>query len=168
MRHLVHSIDGINEWVGNIVKWGTLLLTGVVIFEVVMRYAFNMPTIWVHETGVYLFGIMWALGGGITLLKGSMVNMEVFYVRFSTRGRAIIDICTVIFSVGFIAIVLWKSGITGWESLLRLEKSGTAWNAPYWPLRIALPIGAFLLLLQLISKLIKDIYLVLGRESNER
>lgn len=168
MRVVIGIIDNINEWVGKVVCWWTLALTGIVIFEIIMRYVFNMPTIWVHEVGVYMFGTMWVLGGGVTLLKKSMVNMEVFYVRLSPRAEAIIDLCTFIFTFGFVAIVLWKSGIIGWESLLRLERSGTAWNAPYWPLRVALPTGAFLLLIQLISKFIKDLYVATGRSINER
>ena len=37
------------------------------------------------------------------------------------------------------------------------EHSFTEWGVQYWPVKLSIPIGAFLLILQGISKLIKDI-----------
>ena len=150
------------------VSYFIFILTGIVIFEIIMRYAFGMPTIWVHEAGMYLFGAMWCLGGGYALLSGSWVKMDVIYLRLSARGRAVTDICTFILAFIFATVLLWKSGDTAWSSLLRFERSGTAWDPPYYPIRLLLPMGAFLLLIQLISKLIVDIYIAIGRNVDER
>ena len=168
MKQFITIVDGINKWVGFVVSVLILILTGIVMFEIVMRYVFGMPTVWVHEAGMYLFGAMWCLGGGYTLLGRGMVKMDVIYLRFSTRGRAIIDICTFVLSFIVVAVLLWKSGITAWSSLLRFERSGTAWDPPYYPVRLALPLGALLLLIQLISQLIKDIIIATGKGIDER
>ena len=45
------------------------------------------------------------------------------------------------------------------------EHSFTEWGIQYWPVKLTIPIGAALLLLQGISKLIKDIMIVTRRES---
>jgi TRAP-type mannitol/chloroaromatic compound transport system permease small subunit len=164
MRRVVSIIDSINKWVGRTFPLLIIPLIGIILFEVIMRYCFKMPTIWVHELSVYLFGCTWVIVGGFTLLNKRMVNMDVLYTRFSPRTQAIIDICTFILAFIFVLVLLLKSWELGWESLLWNEMSDTAWRVPYYPVRLLLPLGAFLVLIQLISKLIKDIYIVRGKE----
>ena len=41
------------------------------------------------------------------------------------------------------------------------EHSFTEWGIQYWPVKLAIPIGAFLIVLQGISKLVKDIVFVI-------
>jgi len=168
MLRLSHIIDNINKWVGKFVSLWIVVMTGVVMYEVIMRYVFNKPTIWAHELSLYIFGSMFILAGGYALHQKRMVNMDVFYGRFSAKGRAIFDFCTFIFALIFCAVLLWKSGVDGWKSLMHLNTSGTAWDVPFYPIRLALPVGAFLLLIQVISKFIKDLYLVSGRNTVER
>ena len=168
MRCFVHTIDNINIWVAKFISWWIIFLTVIILYEIIMRYVFNRPTIWVHETGVYIFGFMWVMGGGYTLYQKAMVNMDVLYMRFSERGKAILDLCTSVFAFVFCAVLLWKSGVAGWQSVMSLERSTTSWAVPYYPIRLVLPIGAALLLLQLISKFIKDLYLATGRNAIER
>ena len=58
---MLRTIDKISDWLGIIAAW-IFFLTGVFLtFEVVSRYAFNAPTVWVEEVsqllliaGVYL------------------------------------------------------------------------------------------------------------------
>jgi TRAP-type mannitol/chloroaromatic compound transport system permease small subunit len=57
----------------------------------------------------------------------------------------------------FIGTMLW----TGWrfaaDAVNLGEVSFTEWAVQYWPVKLTIPIGAALLLLQGIAKLIKDI-----------
>ena len=45
------------------------------------------------------------------------------------------------------------------------EHSFTEWGIQYWPVKLAIPIGAALLLLQGVSKLLKDIMIVTRKAS---
>lgn len=168
MRRLSYIIDNINERVGKFVSFWMIFLIGVVMYEVVMRYIFNNPTIWAHETSMYIYGAMFVLAGGHTLYHKGMVNMDVIYGRFSVKGRAILDLCTFIFAFICLAVLVWKSWVTGWNSLMFLERSETVWRAPLYPARLVLPVGAFLILIQLISKFIKDLLIATGRNGSER
>lgn len=164
MRRFLRVIDTINEWVGKVVSVWIVFLIGVVMYEVVMRYFFHRPTIWAHELSVYIFGAMWILVGGFALLRGRMVTVDVFYGRLSPRGKAIADVCTFILALAYTLALLWTSWKLAWDSALWNEHSETVWRVPYYPFRLTLPIATFLLLIQLISKFIKDLYLVKGRE----
>ena len=55
------------------------------------------------------------------------------------------------------AIETFSWDILAWESLSICERSNSAWQPPIYPVKMMIPIGAFLLLLQGIAKLIRDI-----------
>ena len=164
MKRLLYVIDTVNEWVGRVVSVWIVALIVVILYEVVMRYFFHSPTIWAHELSVYIFGAMWILVGGFALLRGRMVTVDVFYSRFSPRGKAIADVCTFIFALAYTLALLWASWKLAWDSVLWNEHSETVWRVPYYPFRLTLPIATFLLLIQLISKFIKNLYLATGRK----
>jgi TRAP-type mannitol/chloroaromatic compound transport system permease small subunit len=45
------------------------------------------------------------------------------------------------------------------------EVSFTEWGIQYWPVKLMLPIGAFMMVLQGVSKLIKDVVLLTSRRA---
>jgi TRAP-type mannitol/chloroaromatic compound transport system permease small subunit len=64
--------------------------------------------------------------------------------------------------------LLWTSGRFALDSFNpggNGEVSFTEWGIQYWPVKLMMPIGAALLLLQGFSKLVKDIVLVTRREA---
>ena len=63
----------------------------------------------------------------------------------------------------FCGMLLIYGGSLAWDSLSRFEHSQSAWNPPIYPIKLAIPLGALLLTIQGISKLIKDIVILAGR-----
>jgi TRAP-type mannitol/chloroaromatic compound transport system permease small subunit len=57
-------------------------------------------------------------------------------------------------------MLLIYGGSLAWESLSRLEHSQSAWNPPLYPVKLMIPTGAFLLMIQGIAKLVRDIVTV--------
>jgi TRAP-type mannitol/chloroaromatic compound transport system permease small subunit len=45
----------------------------------------------------------------------------------------------------------------GWTSFTQSEGTGTPWNPPIWPVKLAIPIAGALLLLQGIANLLRDL-----------
>jgi len=84
--------------------------------------------------------------------------------RFSARGKAIADIITFALFIMFCGMMLAYGGSLAWESLSRFEHSQSAWNPPLYPMKLMIPTGAFLLLLQGIAKLVRDIVTVVTGE----
>jgi TRAP-type mannitol/chloroaromatic compound transport system permease small subunit len=136
----------------------------IVVYEVVLRYAFNNPTAWADELAQYIFATMWVLAGGYVLKSKSMVNMDMFYGKLTARKKAIADVATAVFPLTFAGALFWQSAKVGLDSLKWHEVSGTVWNVPLYPIRIALALGTLLLVFQLISELIKNIRLIRSSE----
>jgi TRAP-type mannitol/chloroaromatic compound transport system permease small subunit len=135
--------------------WG---LTFIIMWEIIARAFFNAPTVWAHELSVMIFGALGILGGAYTLRYRGHVNMDLFYINFSVRGKAILDVISFPFFLVFCITMIWL----GWEFAFRsvscLEVSQSDWAPPIWPIKLCIPLGAFLLLLQGCANLISDIY----------
>lgn len=164
----LHVIDAISEWTGKAVSFFIFLLALIVGYEVVARYVFKSPTLWVHEISVMLFGTFIIIGGAYTALKGGHVNMDLVHKALGTRTRALLDILTFTLTLVFLSALLWKGGGAAWKSVRTLEHASTQWAPPLYPFRVMLPLGAALLLLQSIAKLIRDFRtLITGKEPSE-
>jgi TRAP-type mannitol/chloroaromatic compound transport system permease small subunit len=157
------AIEWINVKAGHYVAWWALIAVFVYYYEVVARFVFNSPTNWVHESMFLMFGMQYMLSGAYAYREDQHVRVDVFYSKFSPRGKAIADIVTSVFFFIFIGTML----VTGYrfaaDSVNFDEHSFTEWGIQYWPVKLAIPIGAALLLLQGLSKLIKDVLLVMRR-----
>ena len=164
MRFL-NWIDKISEYSGKIVSFLVLLMIGIVTYEVVARYVFNSPTLWAHETAQYIFGSFTILGGAYVLLRESHVRMDIIYSRVSPRTQAILDIITAPLFFAFIGVLLWKGGQIAWSSIELLEKSNSQWRPPIYPVKAMIPLAAFLILIQGIARLIRNIQRAIQRSS---
>jgi TRAP-type mannitol/chloroaromatic compound transport system permease small subunit len=150
-------VDALNDWVGKVVSFGALLMFFLVLSEVIRRYFFNAPTVWGTELTQMIFGAYVILSGGHILLWGGHVNVDILYTRFSSMSKAITDICTSVLFFLFSGMLLLYGGSLAWESLAIFEHSESAWNVPIYPIKLMIPIGAFLLFIQGLVKLTRDI-----------
>jgi len=160
-NRFVDIIDRINGFSGNFVAYWSIIAVFVYYYEVLARYVFNSPTNWAHESMFLMFGMQYLLAGGYVLRENGHVRVDVFYMHFSARHKAAVDVATSIFFFIFACTLVW----TGWsffrDSFDVLEVSFTEWAIQYWPVKFALPLGAALLLLQGLAWLVKDICLLL-------
>lgn len=174
LNAILNAVDNINDWVGKVLSFGVLFMFALVLIEVIQRYFFNSPTVWGNELTQLTFGVYVVLSGGYILRWGGHVNVDILYSRFSTKGKAITDIITFALFLLFCGMMLAYGASLAWDSLARFEHSQSAWNPPLYPVKLMIPTGASLLLLQGIAKLVRDIVTLLTgeeiatREAGER
>jgi TRAP-type mannitol/chloroaromatic compound transport system permease small subunit len=160
-------IDWISEKSGVFVAFWTINAVCFYFFEVVMRYLFNKPTIWVHEASYLLLGMQYMLAGAYALLHGAHVRVDVIYNKLPERGRVGMDIFTSVFFFTF-AIALTATSWTFFRDSYEMhEVTMETWGIQHWPVKGMMLLGSVLLLLAGLSKFIKDVllYVRLGRES---
>lgn len=159
------AIDAVNHWIGQFIAYWTAIAVFVYFYEVVARFLFNSPTNWAHESMFLMFGMQYLLCGAYALRTESHVRVDVLYVKMSRRGRAIADVLTSVFFFVFTITLL----LTGWrfaqDAVNVGETSFTEWGIQYWVVKLTIPVGAVLLLLQGIAHLIRDIDLAFGPSS---
>lgn len=154
------AIERVNVSVGEFVAYWAVISVFVYYYEVIARYVFNSPTNWVHESMFLMYGMQYMLAGAYAYREDQHVRVDVIYTKFSERGKAIADIITSVFFFIFVVTMLWTGSRFALDSINNMEVSFTEWAVQYWPVKLMIPIGAALLALQGLSKLIKDIVLV--------
>lgn len=153
-NRFISSINGIT---GELVAYWSIIAVFVYYYEVIARYVFNSPTNWAHESMFLMFGMQYLLAGGYVLREGAHVRVDVIYMHFSKRSKAIIDIVTSVFFFIFMFTLFFTGYIFFYDSFEVSEVSFTEWAIQYWPIKFAIPLGALLLFLQGIAQLVKDI-----------
>jgi TRAP-type mannitol/chloroaromatic compound transport system permease small subunit len=165
MEKYLKVIDKISIKSGQAVSFLILPMTAVVLIEIICRYVFNRPTIWVHETAQMIFGAYVILMGAYVLQHKGHVNVDVLYGRFSPRVKAIIDLFTWLLFFFFCGLLLVKGWEMSWESFVARETEPTSFAPPVYPIKAMIPLGALLILLQGLAKFLRDLAVAIsGKE----
>ncbi len=161
---LSQLIDGLTERVGKALIWIVLVVTLISAGNAVMRYIWNYSSNAFLEIQWYLFSAIFLFGAGYTLMKNEHVRIDLIAGRFSKRGQAMIDIFGILFFLLPVSIaVMYMSWPIFLLALATDEQSSNAGGLALWPVRLLVPIGFFLLVIQGFSELIKRIGFLLGR-----
>ena len=106
------------------------------------------------------------LSGAYLLAHKGHVSVDILYSLFSVRVQAALSILTSFLFFMFVYVLATEGASIALQAVEELEHSGTAWNAPVWPVKITIPIGAALLFLQGISNLIENVFILFGLDEN--
>ncbi len=115
---------------------GIVFSAAVLLMEVFLRYALNRPTIWAHETTVFLCGLAFTFGGLYCTSRNSHIRVVLIYDSLSAGMRRIFDIIisiTCAIASGFFAYASWHMVTRAvWTPSgdIRLETTGSAWSPP--------------------------------------
>ena len=164
LTRVLAFIDGLSSWSGKLVSMLIFPMIAILMYEVVSRYGFNSPTLWAHEITRYIYGAHFMLGGAYTLYLGAHVNVDIFYIRFSPRVKATVDLVTYLLFFLFGAVLLWYGSSITLRSITLWETSSTPLHAPFAPLKAIVPAAAILLLLQGIARYIRNVAKIARKE----
>ena len=151
------GVDCLNTLVGRVAALSIFVVVLAVLYEVISRSAFGAATLWSNETTIYVSAVAYLIGGGYALAHRRHVRIDLIYDRLSHRTRAWLDLVTFVFFVVYVGALIWVGTTMGWTSYLQGESTGTPWNPPIWPVKLAIPIAGALLLLQGIANLLRDL-----------
>lgn len=163
----VRGVDSLNKWAGKVMMGFALLILAILLHEVVVRKAFNDPTIWGVEVLGFILAAYFMLGGGYGLFRRAHVRMDVFYHRWSPRTQAVADLATFPLAALYMGMLFWVGGRHALTAIMRLEHAATTWGPPIYPLKTVIPVAAALLLLQVIAFFIRDLFFVLRGKALE-
>ena len=156
------AIDRISLLSGEFVAFWSVIAVFVYYYEVIVRYVFNSPTNWAHESMFLMFGMQYLIAGAYAMLTENHVRVDIFYSKFSPRGKAFVDLLTSVFFFLFAFALLTTGWLFAVDSMRQNQVSLSEWAVHYWPVKLVIVLGALLLILQGISKLAKDIALVIS------
>lgn len=163
---LAAIIDRVNERLGRIAVWLVLIACLVSAANAVSRYAFSVSSNAWLELQWYLFAGIVLLGAPHVLNRNGHVRVDIFYGRLSERGKALVDLLGLVFFLlpvaCFVAWLSWPYFLDAFDSG---EMSGNAGGLLRWPVKLLIPVGFVLLVLQGVAETIKRIAFLQGRIS---
>ena len=159
MDRVVFFINKLSMWIGHAFAWCILVLTFAVSYEVFVRYVLRDPTAWAFDVSYIMYGALFMMAGAYTLSRDAHVRGDVFYRLWPPRVQAGVELVLYIlfFFPGVLALVYagydYAAESVGWGEASINSPAGVK----IYPLKIILPVSAFLLLLQGIAESIRCI-----------
>ena len=132
-----------------------ILIIGISItYDVILRYILGTSTSWALEVSRHLVLLPIFLAAGYTLMKGGHVNIDLVITHLPERTRTILDTITSSAALVFCIIFTWQA----WNTFsLSYRGHWMSWvtelEMALWPWYLLIPIGLFLLCLQLILRI---------------
>jgi|TARA_B110000483_G_C18203934_1_gene546651 TRAP-type mannitol/chloroaromatic compound transport system permease small subunit len=160
---LSDAIDRLNHFIGRSAAWLSLLMVIITLVVVVLRYGFQIGSIALQESIMYINALVFTLGAAYTLKEEGHVRVDIFYSNFNHKNKAIVDIigvvCFLFVTSAFVAWSSWDYVSVSWRIL---ESSPETSGLPFvYLLKSTIYILITLLCLQGISELIKSINTVM-------
>jgi len=160
-RKYVQYVDAINYRLGRIMMYGIFVMVGILLWSSISK-TFFLPSLWTLEIAQFAMVAYYILGGPYSIQLGANVRMDLFYGEWTIKQKAWVDVFTIFSVIFFLGVMLYGAWDSTAYSLKYGERSPTAWRPYMWPIKITMVIGFFLMLLQSISELIKDIAIIKG------
>jgi TRAP-type mannitol/chloroaromatic compound transport system permease small subunit len=167
MRELARRIDAWQDRFGRGVSWLSLTMVLVVFGDVLSRYLFRATSAASQELEWYLFGTLYLLAAGYTLLHDEHVRVDIVYSKLSPRRKAWLDFVLLwIFFFPSCLLVIYTAWPFVRDSWAAWEGSPDPGGLPArWALKSMIIVGFLALLLQGLSEAIKTFYWAMGWEA---
>jgi len=169
LSNYILFVNKTNEFIGKYSSWLTTFLVLVVVYDVVLRYAFNISSVGMQELEWHVFAVLFLMGAAYTLLKDDHVRVDLFYSKFNEKQKAWTNfVGTLLFLIPFILIVIYTSANYVNNSFVLSESSPDPGGIPArYILKSFIPLSFFFLLLQGIALLFKSILTIMNHSEEK-
>lgn len=157
-------MDVVISAIGKGASWLWVVVTGVIIYAVVGRYAFGAGSVMLEEVQWHLAGAGWLLGLGYTLVTDDHVRVDVIHERLSLKGQGWIEFFGIAFLLlPFLGLAVWEMFPYAYSSWQQGETSAAPAGLSHrWVLKGILALSFVLLILAALSRLLKVTALLFG------
>jgi TRAP-type C4-dicarboxylate transport system permease small subunit len=150
-------IETLERWAALASGITVAIIMLILVYSVIMRYLFRSPALWTLEIAEYLLVAAIFLAIGFVLQVEGHVNVDILLFLLPRRAQLVLDgIVVSVVIIAFSASFCYASFqlAASYKGVL----SDSIYKLPLFPSFIMVPIGSFLLLLQAIIRLIKNIH----------
>ena len=165
---LVTPIDRIVTVLSRLTMFLTIIVVLITFYEVVMRYLFQSPTLWVNELTLWLGSVIFLVAGAYTMQRRAHIRITAVYDIVPRSVRLVFDIVAVVVVVAYAAMMIRAGFGVAFDTLMRWERFGTFWNPPIpATVKPLVLVVTFLVAVQAVNNLLVDWFDV-GRGRDDR
>ncbi len=163
IRLYVRYVDLVNRKIGRVAMYLLFVMGGIQLYSTFSRLLTGMPVNWALEMTQFLLATYFLVGAAYTMQDGAHVRMDLFYGSLKPKRQAFVDVFTILFVI-FYLVVMVRGGWSSTEYAITYnQKNYSSWSPPMWPVKSLMTLGIFMMLLQAISNLFKDLATALGK-----
>lgn len=158
MEHTgVAGLDRVSLFIGRVTMMLVALVVVVMVYEVMLRYVAERPTLWANELSLWMAGFVFLLSGLYAMQQRCHIRIYILYDRMPRTMQKACDVLSTILIVLFAAAIFWGGYKEASDKLLRWETFGTAFDPPIpATLKPLILVIIALVALQAVSNLILD------------
>ena len=121
---------------GGVFALAIVASAAILIVEVALRYGLNRPTIWGHETVIFLTAITFTFGGLYVASRDRHIRVVLIYDALGPRARRVLNVVlSVVNTLACLifAVASWRVAEAAMftpQGQFRFDTTGSAWNPP--------------------------------------
>ncbi len=151
------AADRAAVFIGRVTMMLVILLTSVMIYEVLLRYVFEAPTLWANELSLWLAGFIFLCAGLYAMQQRSHIRIFLLYDVCPRWLQRTFDCISTLLIVVFAFFLIYGGYGEAFDKLHRWETFGTAFDPPIpATLKPAVLIIIALVAVQAVVNLISD------------
>ncbi len=155
-------IHAVSKWLAIAGSAVLCILVALTTLDVLLRYFLNHPIKGVFELNELMMAAIVALSWGYTTYGKAHISVDLVVSHFSKRFQRKIEAFNLLLGILFWCLVVWQSLLYTLSSR-RVNEHSDILEIPTFYFKAMIPLGAFLMTLELILNLIKAI-----RENSSR
>lgn len=139
-----------------------LFITISIFIDVILRYFFNKPSIWITEVSSYLFLYIIFFGTAYALQNGLHIRVTFLIDQLNKTLTRIFNLLTSLLGILFSFALLWQTSSMTWAAYSEGWTSPTMLSAPYAYVHVSMAFGSLLLF---ITFVFRTILIFIGSEA---
>lgn len=167
--NLPDRMDKAVQKIGHFFMWSNVVLLGLILIAVFVRYILKLRTIEIGELQWHFYAIGFMMGLSYAVTTNSHMGMDLVRDKLSKKTQLRLDILGIIFLLlPFAAIIFYQSLEFVHDSWVVGERSNNDMGLPFrWAIKSLMPISFGLLIVSALSRLLRDISMLSGKGVND-
>lgn len=139
----------------------------VMLYDVVMRYVFNSPTVWAQETCEYMMVFLTFIGLAATQKQKMHIRMDYLYTKFPERVCKFLDMFFHFLTALFALLIFFTSARMTFLAFKYGARSNSLMETPLFLVYAIIPAGMILLLMQCLIDIVQSLKSSFGFNSGK-
>ncbi len=168
---VVVLLNTIVKRVAETTAWFNVLLVGVILVQVVLRYGFKHGLVPLEELIWHLYSVAFMFGMAYSITNDSHIRVDIVHMNLPRKTQHILEILGILFLLMPFLWVLFDHSLDWTMEAFRVnESSANPTGLPYrWVIKSVVPMTALLMFIAALARLIQEVLLLMhfGKESEE-
>ncbi len=153
------AVDSLIRAIGHVVMWSNVILIGVIILQVILRYGFGRGLVILEELQWHLYAVGIMFGASYAQVLDAHIRVDIIHTRLSNKWKLRWELFGIIFLLLPFIIVIFDQSLTFTAESFRLgERSDAPLGLPWrWAIKSVIPISFGLLAMATVSRAVRII-----------